>query len=40
MKMFIIEADIPGADTVERKRLEEAAKNSNSVLHELGPNIE
>jgi hypothetical protein len=40
MKRFVIERDIPGAGTLEREQLREAAQKSNSVLHELGPDIQ
>lgn len=40
MKMFMIERDIPEVGSLEHEQLKEAAKKSNSVLHELGPDIQ
>lgn len=40
LRKFIIERDIPGAGTLERDQLREAAGKSNSVLAELGPDIQ
>jgi hypothetical protein len=38
--MFMIERDIPEVSSLEREQLNEAAKKSSSVLHELGPDIQ
>jgi len=40
LKRFIIERDIPAVGSLDRDQLREAAKKSNSVLHELGPEIQ
>lgn len=40
MRMFMIERDLPDVGTLEREQLKEAAKKSNSALHELGPDIQ
>ena len=40
MKRFVIEREIPGVGTLEREQLREAAQKSNSVLHQLGPDIQ
>lgn len=40
MRMFIIERDIPAVGTLEREQLREAAAKSNSVLRQLGPDIQ
>ncbi len=40
MKRFVIERDIPGAGSLERAELRAAAKKSNAVLQELGPDIQ
>lgn len=40
MKMFMIERDLPDVGTMEREQLKEAAKKSNAVLRELGPDIQ
>ena len=40
MKRFVIEREIPGVGTLEREQLRDAAKKSNSVLHQLGPDIQ
>ena len=37
---FIIERDIPQVGTLERDQLREAAAKSNSVLRQLGPDIQ
>jgi Protein of unknown function (DUF4242) len=37
---FIIERAIPEVGTFEREQLREAAKKSNEVLHQLGPDIQ
>lgn len=40
MKRFLIEREIPGVGTLEREQLREAAKKSNEVLRQLGPDIQ
>lgn len=40
LKKFIIERDIPDVGTFEREQLRGAAKQSNSVLKEIGPDIQ
>lgn len=40
MKRFVIEREIPSVGTLEREQLREAAQKSNSVLHQLGPDIQ
>jgi hypothetical protein len=40
MKRFVIERDMPGAGTMAREQMKEAAQKSNSVLHDLGPDIQ
>jgi hypothetical protein len=40
LKRFIIERDIPAVGSLDRDQLREAAKKSNSVLHQLGPEIQ
>jgi len=40
MKRFVIEREIPGVGTLERDQLREAAQKSNSVLHQLGTDIQ
>lgn len=40
MKKYIIERDIPKVGTLEREQLREAAAKSNSVLQQLGPDIQ
>ena len=40
MRKYIIERDIPNVGTLERDQLREAAKKSNAVLNELGPDIQ
>ncbi|MBU2534184.1 MAG: DUF4242 domain-containing protein [Alphaproteobacteria bacterium] len=40
MRRFIIERDIPEVGTFERDQLRDAASKSNSVLTELGPDIQ
>jgi len=37
---FIIERDIPGASKMTPEQLSAAAKKSNGVLHDLGPDIQ
>lgn len=40
MKKYIIERDIPTVGSLEREQLREAAAKSNSVLQQLGPDIQ
>jgi len=40
LRRFIIEREIPEVGTFEREQLQEAAKKSNEVLHQLGPDIQ
>ena len=40
MRKFIIERDIPGASSLEREQLRDAAGKSNGVLRQLGPDIQ
>jgi hypothetical protein len=40
MKRFVIERDMPGVGTLEREQIREAAQKSNSVLKQLGPDIQ
>ena len=40
MKRFVIEREIPAVGTLDRDQLREAAKKSNSVLQQLGPDIQ
>jgi Protein of unknown function (DUF4242) len=40
LRKFIIERDIPGAGSLEREQLRDAAAKSNGVLRELGPDIQ
>jgi len=40
LRRFIIERDIPAVGTLDRQQLAEAAGKSNSVLHQLGPDIQ
>jgi len=40
MNKYIIERDIPAVGTFERDQLRDAAKQSNSVLAQLGPDIQ
>jgi ERCC4-type nuclease len=37
---FIIERDIPGASKMSAEQLRDAARTSNKVLHDLGPDIQ
>ena len=37
---FIIERDMPGASKLSPAELRDAARNSNKVLHEMGPDIQ
>jgi hypothetical protein len=40
MKKYLIERQIPEVGTLEREQLREAAAKSNSVLRQLGPDIQ
>ena len=40
LRKFIIERDIPGVGSLEREQLRDAAAKSNSVLRQLGPDIQ
>jgi uncharacterized protein DUF4242 len=40
VKRFVIEREIPAVGTLDRDQLREAAKKSNSVLQQLGPDIQ
>lgn len=40
LRRFIIERAIPEVGTFEREQLREAAKRSNEVLQQLGPDIQ
>ena len=40
LRKFIIERNIPGAGSLEREQLRDAAAKSNGVLRELGPDIQ
>jgi hypothetical protein len=40
MRKYIIERDIPAVGSLERAQLSDAAKKSNTVLAELGPDIQ
>jgi hypothetical protein len=40
LRRFIIERDIPQVGSLEREQLREAAAKSNSVLKQLGPDIQ
>ena len=40
LRKFIIERDIPAVGSLEREQLRGAAAKSNSVLTELGPDIQ
>jgi len=40
LKRFIIERDIPQVGTLDHEQLRAAAKKSNDVLRELGPDIQ
>ena len=37
---FLIERDIPGASKMTPEQLRDAARTSNKVLHDLGPDIQ
>jgi Protein of unknown function (DUF4242) len=40
MNRYVIEREIPAVGTFERQQLREAAAKSNSVLAQLGPDIQ
>jgi Nickel responsive protein SCO4226-like len=40
MRKFIIERELPAIGSAAREALTEAAKKSNTVLRELGPDIQ
>jgi hypothetical protein len=40
MQKYIIERQIPGAGTLEREQLKEAAARSNAALAQLAPDIQ
>lgn len=40
MKRYLIEREIPAVGTLEREQLRDAAKKSNEVLRQLGPDIQ
>src|SRR6516165_10244939 len=40
LRKFIIERDIPAVGSLEREQLRDAAAKSNSVLKQLGPDIQ
>lgn len=40
MKRFVIEREMPSVGSLEREQLRAAAEKSNSVLRELGPDIQ
>jgi hypothetical protein len=40
LRKFVIERDIPSVGTLERDQLRAAAAQSNSVLRQLGPDIQ
>jgi hypothetical protein len=40
MKKYFIEREIPRVGTLEREQLRQAASKSNSVLRQLGPDIQ
>ena len=37
---FLIERDIPGASKMTAEQLRDAARQSNKVLHDMGPDIQ
>jgi ERCC4-type nuclease len=37
---FLIERDIPGASKMTAEQLRDAARTSNKVLHDMGPDIQ
>lgn len=40
MKRFLIEREIPQVGTLDREQMQAAAKKSNDVLRQLGPDIQ
>ncbi|MCW5699964.1 MAG: DUF4242 domain-containing protein [Rhodospirillales bacterium] len=40
LRKFMIERDIPQVGTLEREQLRDAAQHSNTVLDQLGPDIQ
>jgi len=40
MKKYVIEREIPKIETLDQKQLSEAARKSNEVLRQLGPDIQ
>ncbi len=40
MKKFVIERDIPGAGAASHEELQRAARESNAVLRDLGPDVQ
>jgi hypothetical protein len=40
MKRFLIERDMPKVGNMDHTQLQGAAKKSNEVLHQLGPDIQ
>ena len=40
MRKFMIERELPGIGSAQRKELEAAAQKSNEALRELGPDIQ
>jgi hypothetical protein len=40
MKRYVIERDIPAVGSFEREQLSAAARKSNEVLRQLGPDIQ
>lgn len=40
MRLFVIEREIPGAGSLDREQYRQAARRSNEVLKQLGPDIE
>jgi hypothetical protein len=40
MKRYVIEREMPGVGTLERDQFRDAAQKSNSVLNQLGPDIQ
>ncbi|HXG32887.1 MAG TPA: DUF4242 domain-containing protein [Bryobacteraceae bacterium] len=40
MRLFVIERDVPQVGTLEREQLRQAARKSNEVLRQLGPDIQ
>jgi len=40
MKKYVIEREIPKIETLNQKQLSEAARKSNEVLRQLGPDIQ